>query len=54
MDEYNNDGHANRKFGARKPRYEKGSLLQRIFDPLAGAPKNEFGTVCYSISAADL
>lgn len=32
-----------------KSKYERGSLAQRIFDPLAGATRNENGTLVYQV-----
>lgn len=35
-------------------RYERGSVLQRMFEPLAGASRNSEGTLVYSIVDKDL
>lgn len=37
-----------------KLKYEKGSLAQRIFDPLAGATRNENGTLVYEVADNEL
>ena len=34
--------------------YEKGSLLQRMIDPFAGAPKDENGTIMYTVEEKEL
>jgi hypothetical protein len=54
LDAYNNDGHANRRFGQRRARYEKGSFLQKLFDPLAGAPHDANGTTLFSVTDDNL
>jgi len=54
MNAYNNDGHSNKRFGQRRPRYEKGSFLQRMFDPLAGAPHDENGTTLFTVTDDNL
>ena len=33
----------------RIERYERGTLLQRVFDPLAGAVRDENGTLVYTL-----
>lgn len=35
-------------------RYERGSILQRMFEPLAGASRNQDGTMVYTIVDKDL
>ncbi len=38
----------------KKERYERGTLLQRVFDPLAGAEKDENGTLVYTVQDKEL
>jgi hypothetical protein len=38
----------------RAERYERGSLLQRVFDPLAGAVRDENGTLIYRLQDKEL
>lgn len=35
-------------------KYEKGSLAQRVFDPLAGATRNAQGTIVYQVLDKEL
>lgn len=35
-------------------RYEKGSLAQRMFDPMAGATKDEEGTLVYTVEDKEI
>lgn len=39
---------------APKRKYEIGSLAQRIFDPLAGAKRDEHGTLHYNVSDKEI
>lgn len=39
---------------APRQKFEKGSLQQRIFDPLAGAKKNSDGTLVYEVADKEL
>lgn len=34
--------------------YEKGSILQKIMDPFAGAPKDENGSIMYTVEDKEL
>lgn len=40
--------------GAATPRYEQGSLMQRIGDPFAGAPRDADGALVYTVGDAEL
>lgn len=40
--------------GAATPRYEPGSLMQRIGDPFAGAPRDADGALVYTVGDAEL
>ena len=35
-------------------RYAQGSLMQRIIDPFAGAPRDEDGAIVYTVTDAEL
>ena len=37
-------------YGKNPSKYPVGSLLQKIIDPFAGAPRDENGTILYTIS----
>lgn len=51
LDEYNNEGSNGSGSGtAFGSKYVKGSLLQRIMDPLAYATKDANGTLCYTVT----
>jgi len=55
LEEYNSSGADKDGLeGGKKPKYEKGSLLQRVIDPLAGAPVDEDGSVVYSVEDKEL
>ena len=55
LQEYNSSGSAESKVGgASRPRFERGSILQRIIDPLAGAPVDENGSVVYTVEDKEL
>lgn len=54
IDEYNSDDSAARVFGARNSKYERGSLLQRIIDPFAGAGRDENGSIIYKVQEKEL
>lgn len=55
VEEYNNDEtSAQRVFGAEKSAYQRGSLLQRAFDPFFGAGKDENGTILCNLDDRDL
>lgn len=40
--------------GVSAARYEKGSLMQRIGDPFAGAPRDADGALVYTVGDAEL
>lgn len=52
MAEYNK-GPA-KPLGAGVSKYERGSLMQKILDPFAGAPRDEDGAVVYTVTDAEL
>jgi DUF2075 family protein len=54
LEEYNSDNTATKVFGARNSKYERGSLLQRIIDPFAGAGRDEFGSIIYNVNDKEL
>lgn len=55
VEEYNNSGASSSKLrGGKKPAYEKGSLLQKIIDPLAGAPVDGNGSIVYTVEDKEL
>lgn len=52
--EYNAGSTAQTLQGARSPQYEQGSLMQRIVDPFAGAPRDEEGAIVYTVTDKEL
>lgn len=52
LEEYNNQ--PTKSLVSKKERYERGSLLQKIFDPLAGAERQENGTLIYRLVDKEL
>lgn len=55
VDEYNSEAMpAPKVFAGRASRYEQGSLLQRAFDPLMGAPRDENGTILYTVTDEEM
>ena len=54
IDDYNSDDSASEKIGANVVKYEKGTLLQRLFEPFAGAKKDENGTLLYTLEDKEL
>ena len=51
--DYYQDGAAKAPYGDGG-RYPKGSLMQRIVDPFAGAPRDEDGAIVYTVTDAEL
>ena len=54
LEEYNTGGAQSELKGGRKPLYERGSLLQKMIDPLAGAPRDQNGSVVYTVEDKEL
>ena len=52
--EYNQTGTGKSVEGAGSGKYERGSLLQKILDPFAGAERDEDGAVVYTVTDAEL
>jgi hypothetical protein len=52
--EYNQGGAGKKLQGAGRTKYERGSLLQKIHDPFAGAPRDEDGAIVYEVTDAEL
>ena len=40
--------------GRGAPKYERGSLMQRLVDPFAGAPRDEDGAIVYTVTDSEL
>ena len=53
LQEYKNDMPERIRVG-KPERYQRGSLLQKVFDPLAGAEKLENGALFYKVDEAEL
>ena len=54
LEDYNAQPSSTRVSRYESGRYERGSLKQRIFEPLAGARKLENGTLFYEVSDAEI
>jgi len=50
LDAYHGDSSGQKTMGARASKYEKGSLMQRIMDPLANATKDENGSILHTVT----
>lgn len=49
LQDYNSEAHSGNFATFQRERYPRGSLLQRIFDPLAGAQRLENGAIFYEV-----
>lgn len=54
MAEYNSGSGAKTLQGAGVTKYERGSLMQKIADPFAGAPRDEDGAIVYTVTDEEL
>ena len=54
LDEYNSDTKSVFKFAGKKQAYSKGSLMQKIMDPLAGAHTDKDGALHYHVEDKEL
>jgi len=54
IDEYNKDDDDTKILIPVKGKYEQGSLLQKVHEPLAGAVKDENGTLNYTVEDKEL
>jgi hypothetical protein len=53
VDSYNSD-ESTTKSAANTGKFKRGSLLQKITDPFDGAPRNENGTILYTVKDSEL
>lgn len=54
LDAYHEAGKREVARAAATSRYERGSLMQRIMDPLADATRDANGSICHTVSQADM
>lgn len=54
IEEYNGETKSNDTYGHKQAKYPKGSLMQRMFDPLCGAPRDKMGTILYTVEEKEL
>lgn len=52
--EYNQAGTGSKVQGAGQSKYQRGSLLQKIHDPFAGAARDEDGAIVYQVTDEEL
>lgn len=54
LDAYHGDDKKQKTMTPAASKYEKGSLMQRIMDPLADATRDENGSILHTVSQADM
>ena len=54
LDAYNADLSSKAVFSAKKPIYEKGSLMQKLLDPFAESKRDEEGTIIYTVEEKEM
>lgn len=54
VEEYNNDTSDLPSLETKRSRYERGSLLQKVFEPFAFADRDENGTIIYKVEDSEI